>query len=268
MNNMTIEIDPSLIQHAIEKGKRLDGRTFDAYRQIMIETNVVTSAEGSARVRIGNTEVLAGVKMSVGDPFSDTPNEGVLMVGAELVPLASPRFESGPPGEEAIEMARVVDRAIRESHAIDFEKLCIKEGEKTWIINVDIDILDDDGNLIDACGIAAISALLTVKIPEINEDFKILQDRKGTQKLPIKGIPVSTTVVKILNKLVFDPTYSETCAIESRLTVGTIDEDKEIKVCSFQKGGSYGLTPEEIDEIVEIATEKSKEIRQLIKQHV
>src|SRR3989344_7494439 len=108
-------VDSELIRKMIERGKRLDHRPFDQYREMTIEAGIISSAEGSARVKLGNTEVIVGVKLGVGTPFPDTQDEGVLMVTAELLPLAHPDFESGPPGEDAIELARVVDRAIRES---------------------------------------------------------------------------------------------------------------------------------------------------------
>ena len=106
------------IKNLILKDVRSDNRKPLDYRQITVEYDVSKSAEGSARVKIGDTEVLAGVKMAVGTPFPDTPEEGVLMVGAELTPLASPRFETGPPSIEAIELSRVTDRGIRESKSI------------------------------------------------------------------------------------------------------------------------------------------------------
>ena len=59
------------------QGKRIDGRAFDHYRKIEIETKVVNKAEGSARVKIGNTQVLCGIKMDIGEPFPDTPETGV-----------------------------------------------------------------------------------------------------------------------------------------------------------------------------------------------
>ena len=37
-------------------------------------------AEGSARVRIGETEVIAGVKLSLEKPYPDTPAQGNLMI--------------------------------------------------------------------------------------------------------------------------------------------------------------------------------------------
>ncbi|MEM5804572.1 MAG: RNA-binding protein, partial [Candidatus Aenigmatarchaeota archaeon] len=110
-----MDMQDRYIKKMMEDSKvRLDGRSFDQFREVSIETNVVTSAEGSARVKIGNSLVLAGVKMDVMEPYPDTPDEGNLVVDAELLPIASPDFEPGPPDEHAIEIARVVDRGIRE----------------------------------------------------------------------------------------------------------------------------------------------------------
>ena len=141
-----IELDPNLIKQMVAKGKRIDHRKFDEYRKITIEPGVIQSAEGSCRVTIGDTVVIAGVKMDMGTPYPDTPDEGAMSVAVELLPLASPEFEAGPPAEQAIELARVVDRAIRESKCIDFSKLNTEPGKKVWMVFVDIDVIDDDGN--------------------------------------------------------------------------------------------------------------------------
>ncbi len=94
------------------KGERIDRRKVDDYRKIVVEPGVIEKAEGSARVKIGDTEVLVGVKMDLGEPYPDKPDDGVMIVGAEFSPIASPGFETGPPDENAIELARVVDRGI------------------------------------------------------------------------------------------------------------------------------------------------------------
>ena len=160
-----MDIGVTYIENLVAKDKRTDGRKIDEFRKINIETGVIEKAEGSARVKLGNTEVIAGIKLDVGEPFPDKPDEGVLMVGAELSPLASPEFETGPPSETAIELARVVDRGIRESKAIETEKLVIKSKEKVWMVFADIHILNHDGNLIDASGISVMAALLNSKMP-------------------------------------------------------------------------------------------------------
>ncbi len=70
-----IELDTNFIKEMVGRGKRLDNRELDEYRKIEVQPGIISSAEGSARVRIGSTEVIAGVKMSVGEPFPDTPTK-------------------------------------------------------------------------------------------------------------------------------------------------------------------------------------------------
>ncbi|MEE8632593.1 MAG: RNA-binding protein, partial [Candidatus Bathyarchaeia archaeon] len=136
--SMVTRIQQQQIAQLVSKGKRIDGRGLEDYRDIKVEMGVIEKAEGSARVFLGRTEVLVGVKIEVGRPFPYTPDAGVLTVNVELVPLASPRFEPGPPKEEAIELARVVDRGIRESKVIKTEELCLIKGKKVLIVFVDV----------------------------------------------------------------------------------------------------------------------------------
>ncbi|HEC95126.1 MAG TPA: exosome complex protein Rrp42, partial [Thermoplasmatales archaeon] len=176
MNNTLISsLKKDYLNKLAQQNKRIDGRAFNEYRKITIEAGLVRKAEGSARVKIGNTQVLTGVKLDVGEPYPDSPESGVLTTSAELIPLASPDFEAGPPREDAIELARVVDRGVRESEVIDLEKLCIEPGEKVWIVFVDIHVLDYDGNLFDASSLAALAALATARVPaerfELGEDY-------------------------------------------------------------------------------------------------
>ena len=257
-----IGVDIEATRKLLINGQRINQRKLDEYRELKITKSMVPSANGSAEVKLGNTHVIAGVKIEMGEPFSDSPNEGVLMVAAEYIPFASPEFESGPPGEQPIETSRVVDRAIRESKAIDFKKLCIKEGEKVWMIYVDIDVLNNDGNIIDACSIAAAAALKDAKIPEIVDDKADNENAK--EHLDMSGIPISVTVLKVGNSIIVDPNKSEYESLDARLTIGTIDTKDGIKLCSMQKGGSHGFSMDELEKIIDIAIEKSEIIRQKI----
>jgi exosome complex component RRP42 len=184
---------------AFEK-RRLDERKFDEYRSLEVEVNPIGAAEGSARVKLGNTDVLVGVKMSVGTPYPDKPDEGVLITGAELKPMAHPNFDGGPPGQEAIEIARVVDRGVRESRMIDTKGLCITPGEEVWMLFVDIQVIDFDGNLIDTSTLGALLALHNCTIPAARFG------KGDDHKLAVNGWPVATTLVKLNGKLMFDPT--------------------------------------------------------------
>ena len=239
-----------------EKGQRDDGRKADQIREISIQTGVVEKAEGSAVVNLGSTKVMVGIKMSVKEPFEDTPGEGILIAGAEFSPIASPLFESGPPDENSIELARIVDRGIRESHAIDVEKLCVTKGEEVWSVNLDIYILNNAGNMIDAAALASLAALLTTKIPKYEDKKVIYGEHK--EKLPLTCKPIAVTHLGIGNNLFVDPNFEEERVQDSRLTVTTIDNGN---ISSIQKGGPKGLTLKQIEDIFESSVKLGKDIR-------
>jgi len=248
------------IKGLLSKGSRIDKRKEDEFRKIEIETNVIANAEGSARVRIGETEIIAGVKMGVGEPFSDRPDEGVLMTGAELSPLASPDFEPGPPREEAIELARVVDRGIRESGMIDTKKLGIKKGEKVWMVFVDIQIINHGGNLIDCASLAAVAALINAKMPKFDGE-NVEYGTRTNKSLPVSCKPVAVTLCKIGDKFVVDCSLEEEKASVARLTVTSKDNGN---LCALQKGGTEPLLKEEIEQAFETSIKKGKEIRKIL----
>ena len=258
MSSLITKVRLKQIEQTIDKNKRIDDRSSTDYREIKIEHGVIEKAEGSARVLLGKTDVLVGVKVETGEPFPDTPNEGVMTVNAELVPLASPNFEPGPPDENSIELARVVDRGIRESHAIDTEKLCIEPGKKVFVVFVDVYVLNHDGNLIDASAIAAVSALKNTKMPNYEIKDGELKIKQGYTQLPMKSHPVTVTVGKINGHLIVDPWIEEESVMDSRITFAT-NEDGNI--CAIQKGGSSYFTPQQILEASKIALDKAAELR-------
>src|SRR5207245_7335568 len=116
----------------------VDGRRLDEPRKVSVARSFVKTAEGSARAKLGNTDVLVGIKMSVGEPYPDTPNTGVLSTSVELIPMASPTFEAGPPRPDAIELARAVDRGIRAPTIENMERLGITPNEKVWLLFRDL----------------------------------------------------------------------------------------------------------------------------------
>jgi len=258
MSSLVTRVRLKQIEQCIEKGKRLDERGLHDYREIKIEQGLIERAEGSARCYLGKSEVLAGVKVETGEPFPDTPNEGVMTVNAELVPLASPNFEPGPPDENSIELARVVDRGIRESHAIDTEKLCIEPGKKVFVVFVDVYVLNHDGNLIDCAALAAVAALMNTKMPNYEIKDGELKMKQGYTSLAMKSHPVTVTMGKINNVLIVDPWLEEEKVMDSRITIAT---NSEGKICATQKGGSGYFTPQQILEASKIAQEKAVEIR-------
>lgn len=256
-----IEIAPDInferLERYLEEGKRFDGRTPEQFRELIIEKNISKKAEGSVKVKLGDTEVLVGIKLDVGEPYPDSEDQGNLMVTAEILPLSSGRIELGPPKFPAIELGRVIDRGIRESKVIDLKKLCIKEGEKVWTVYIDIYTLNDDGNLLDAAGIGALAALKISKIPKYDEKEEKVLYGEPDKELPLNKVnPIAITIHKIGKSLIIDPTREEEDLSTGRLTIGISDG----KISSMQKGDSASMSIEEIERAVEMADKAWKEL--------
>jgi len=256
------------ILNVISRGYHIDKRPLTSYRSIEIIYGVAPKAEGSALVRLGNTQVLAGIKLEVGQPYPDAPNEGAIIVNAEYIPVASPSFEPGPPDENAIELARVIDRSLRESKAIPLDKLCIVPGKKAWIIWLDIYVLDYDGNLIDASMLASIAALSNTYIPY----FEVIDPNNGIIKIdknqksgsvPINRYVAIVTTYKIGDVLVVDPTAEEESLAHYKVAVA-IDDEK--RIVGLQKMGIGALTEKEFDDIISLSMSKADELIAILKR--
>ncbi|MBI5553542.1 MAG: exosome complex protein Rrp42, partial [Candidatus Diapherotrites archaeon] len=216
-------------------------------------------ADGIARVKLGKTDVVAGVKMQPGIPYPDSPNEGSLSVGVELLAMASPDFESGPPRPDSIELSRVVDRGIREGHVIDTEKLCIRSGELSWTVFVDIYVINYDGNLFDACTIASMKAIQNARIPKLENDKIVHGEFEG--KLKIMAPNMMTTFYKIGSTIVLDACLSEERAAQARFSISTVDDST---ISAMQKGGPGAFTSAEVFSCVETSFAKAKDLRKLL----
>jgi exosome complex component RRP42 len=238
------------IKRLISTKYRVDGRGPEQIRDVDIKIGVVKTADGSAEVRLGRTHVVAGVKVGLGQPFPDAPDEGVLVVNAEVLPHASPYTEVGPPDESAIELARVVDRGIRHCGYVDFKKLVV-EGGKAYVLWVDLYVINDDGNLVDAANLAAVVALKNTQLPAVAKDETgIRLDRNNKSPLPVEvsKAPVAVSVGKIGNVLLLDPTFEEELSLEGRITF-TFSEDK---IVAAQKTLGY-FTQAELETALSLA---------------
>ena len=112
------EIKRDTLGALILQGKRGDGREMFDYRKINVQSGILQNPEGSSVVSIGKSQVMAGIKFDIAKPFPDRPKEGVLSTSADLLPLASHLFETGPPSDESIELARGLELAKNASAKI------------------------------------------------------------------------------------------------------------------------------------------------------
>ncbi len=238
------------------KEQRVDGRKADEVRALEITPNAIGTAEGSAMVRLGKTLVFVGIKVATGTPFPDRPKEGVIITSAELIPIASPTFEVGPPSPSSIEVARVVDRGIRESKMIDLGELCIEEGKKVWMVNIDIHTIDYDGNLFDAALIAAVTALKVTQMP-----YNRLGLGDKDKPLKLHHTPTSVTAVKVGKSVFVDPKHEEEQVAQARLTA-TVDEHGALR--AMQKGLAGSFTVDEVKYIIELSQRLGHQTRDAI----
>ncbi|MDT7900499.1 MAG: exosome complex protein Rrp42 [Acidianus sp.] len=252
---------------SLDRGIRADGRKFNEYRPLSITLSYAKKADGSALVKLGDTTVLAGVKVEPEEPFEDTPNQGNLVVNVELLPLAYETFEPGPPDENAIELSRVVDRSLRDSKSIDLSKLVIEPGKKIWTVWVDIYVLDYGGNILDACTLAAVSALYDTRLPKVvkeGDKIKIIKEEKG-EKLPMNFPVVTVSVAKIGKHLVVDPDLDEEGIMDAKISLSYTPEGR---IVGIQKTGIGTFTLTEIDNVETLARSVSQKLLEELKKQI
>ncbi|XP_058745493.1 exosome complex component RRP45A-like [Vicia villosa] len=263
--------EKKFIESALLSEIRVDGRGPLDYRKLNIKFG---RDDGSAEVQLGETRVMCFVSGQLVQPYRDRPNEGTFSIFTEFSPMADPSFEPGRPGESAVELGRIIDRGLRESRAIDTESLCILSAKLVWAIRVDIHILDNVGNLVDAANIAALASLMTFRRPECSlggDDGQqvVVHPPEVREPLPliIHHLPIAVTFGFFSNEnlVVLDPTYHEEAVMTGRVTA-TLNANGD--VCSIQKPGGQGVSQRVIMHCLKLAHVKAGDITAKIKDAV
>ncbi len=239
------------------QGRRVDGRGPDEYPE----------DHGRARVRDDRRRERHG---SVGPdprPRRDQARTGQAVPGypqrgrADDQRRADPSLQSHvrarSPQPGAIEVSRVVDRAIRAAETIDLTRLCVTPGEKTWVCYVDIHMLEHAGNLIDAALLAGISALSNATVPA--KRFGVAE---SDYPLEVLHQPIECTFVRLGDTIMVDPTFEEEHAAQGRLTVAT---DETGRVVAMQKGLVGAFSPDDVKSVARRAFVHGERLRSLVK---
>ncbi|KAK9891938.1 hypothetical protein WA026_017421 [Henosepilachna vigintioctopunctata] len=234
--------------YLISENIRIDGREREDYRPMEIETDVVSHAFGSSRLRLANTDVLVAVKIEVDAPYPERPLEGKLEFFVDCSANATPEFE-GRGGEElAVELSNCLSSAYRSEEVFNLKKLCIMKGRKCWKLYVDILLLEVGGNLFDAVSIAVKAALWNTQIPKIksinvdgsNIDIQVCDDIFSCTKLDVTGAPLMVTVCKIGDKCIVDPN-----AAEEQCSVGAVVVAvSRGNICTISQTGTGSFHPD------------------------
>jgi len=256
-NDIIKHIKRNYLLDLLNRNQRIDGREFLARRPIEIKSDVISTAEGSALVQLGDTQVLAGTKFEVVEPFPSDPTTGVFITNVEFLPLASNQFEPGPPDENSIEFARVVDRGLRSAELVDLNSFYIEEGKVLGLF-LDLYVLDYGGNLFDAGYLAGMAALKSTRMPKIEEASIIRGEYTG--KLNINENVVSFTFVKIGNHILLDPNLYEEKLMDSRITIALTKEH----IVAMQKGGNGTFKKTDVQKLVEFGFDNYDSLSNLL----
>ncbi|XP_035780821.1 exosome complex component RRP45-like [Anopheles albimanus] len=255
--------EKSFVQKAILESIRVDGRKLDEFRKLRISFG---SEWGMVHVLLGQTRVLARVTCEVVQPKATRPNEGMLFVNVELGPMAAPHFDGGRQSDESVHLNRILERALKDSGCVDLESLCLVAEEKVWNLRIDVNVLNHEGNVIDCCSIAALTALAHFKRPDITVDGENVIVHTLEEKEPIKvtlfhyPICVSYAIFNKGTVAVADPSYLEERVAEAMMVFG-INSYGEL--CGLHLGG---ITLTSADLLLRTSVKASKRARLLVEK--
>ena len=265
----------------VREGARPDGRPLGRARPVSVARGVVSTADGSALVKIGRTTALAAVKLEVVPPELDAPDEGGLDVTVELPPMCSAATRPGRPSEEAAYCSRRVADVLRDAKVVDPKRLCIDPGRAAWRARLDVYVLDHDGCVLDASILAANGALRDCVVPmasvdergEVSvgagasdgdgDDDDDADDESGekTKKRKTKTTrrcevtarvaPLSLTTALYRGRLIVDPCGEEEALMETAVTVCVDDSGAVVAV--LKPGGDAEATETQIAHCVAAA---------------
>ncbi|KPP71347.1 exosome complex component RRP43-like [Scleropages formosus] len=265
---------------------RPDGRELGEFRATTLNIGSISTADGSALVKIGNTTVICGIKAELATPPTDAPNKGYIVPNVDLPPLCSSRFRPGPPGEQAQAASQFIADLIDSStddvrtQGVEIFSYSFKF-QLSWVLYCDIMCLDYDGNLLDACVIALLAALENGKcyqtfrnhdkamsqLPEvtINKETELAEvNPQKLHPLNVTKHPVGSSFAVFDNTIVIvDPTAEEESLSTATITVVT-DEDE--RLCALHKPGGSGLSAEKLQDCISRAVTRHREVRKLIEE--
>ena len=243
----------------IDQDLRVDGRGRLDHRAMTLELGTTPQASGSARLRLGNTDVMVAVKADIGAPPAGYPTHGRLSCAVELSASAGPAYE-GRGGEKAgAELSRALERGLLGASAVgaaslsaaasgeklngssrvgsahgagaalDMSKLGIQKGKTCWVLRCDCLVLSADGSALDALSVAIKAALADCRIPKVTAvagpnhgdptELELDDDPAECWRLDVSGVPLVSTVARVGKNHVVDATRDESSIAEAETAV-------------------------------------------------
>ena len=269
---------------------RLDGRKPSESRPIRLSfARCHNRSECVVRFASG-TRAAASVRAElVPPPNADRPNDGQVKFAIDVGPMGCAGYEvvdrpvsnygagdnvdggGGGGGADAPyaqrlksnRILRVLERTLLIGGAMDAEALCVQSGSWVWRLHVDVSLLDDGGNSIDACVLAAVAALRHYRLPEVSiggggddeagyrETTIIHSDDREPSPLPLHHTPLTATFslfadetgTTTLVSALLDPSDREELACDGLLTWAY---NKYGEMCCLDFPGGCELRPRQL----------------------
>lgn len=246
------------ISLGVSTGLRGDGRACHEWRPFNCELHPVPQAAGSARVRLGGTDVLVSIKGDIGRPVMDTPDEGQIICTVDSSTVFSMNSQnSGVTNEERLtadrntELTAILSDVLIRSGVLDKRILGLVHGQYCWIIYIDVLVADYDGNLIDAMFMACRLALGAMRLPGVrveeggeSTEIVLAEDIDDARVFSPASLPLCITVALIGDGLLVDPSAAEELCCQAALLVMLLPDGKIVAVrklgCGLVDPGRFG----------------------------
>lgn len=243
---------------------RPDGRSLMKVRPATINVGSISTADGSAVVKIGRTTVVCGIKAELATPKPSQPQLGFVVANVELPPLCSATFRPGPPSDIAQTMTSMLGSIVDSCGLIDLSQLCVSKEHLVWILHCDIVCLDYSGSVMDAVLIALVAALRTVALPEATycvETKSFSVDLQKRTPLKVASSPVSTTFATIdESNIIADPTVEEERLSNGSITVVT----DGTRLFSINKPGGTAYSETDLQKCISLSKDRAVSINKMM----
>jgi ribonuclease PH len=210
-------------------------------RNVEITPNVISSAEGSALIRLGETQVICTASIEDGVPqFMKGCGRGWITSEYAMIPRATdtrtPREATrGRQGGRTMEIQRLIGRSLRA--VTNLESL----GERTaW---VDCDVIRADGG--------TRTASITGSLVAMGLAFQRLHEMKVLRRIPMKDYVAAISVGMVGREVLLDLDYIEDSNAEVDMNVVMTASNQLVEVQATAEGHAFSL--EDLNQLVETA---------------
>ncbi|CAN8024607.1 unnamed protein product [Ixodes persulcatus] len=251
------DAEKTFIIHGIQENLRCDGRSCLEYRDIELETGVVSNCSGSAHVRLANTDILVGIKAQLETPDPGSTEQGRIEFFVDCTANADPEFE-GRGGEDiAAEISSALAQAYRSPKCLDLRSLAVVPGQQVWVLYVDILLYRRcccNSLLLSSLRALVKSSLPCFSIPKVSvtvdengdPEVEVSGDPFDVEKLSIENVPCFITLSKVGQQFILDATQEEqACAVGSLALAVTASG----KIAALFKAGTGSLHPENVMDV-------------------